>query len=140
MAEVVLRSAVSDAGLSSQVEVESAGTGDWHLGQQMNSGARAALSRRGYDGSEHRARQISPPWFERLDLVLAMDGMNLQDLRRMSGEPSRVLLFGGIGGGGEVPDPYGGSLADFDRVLAQIEAAAPVIAAHLAEVLSARPA
>jgi protein-tyrosine phosphatase len=138
MAEVVVRSAVADAGLSSQLTVESAGTGDWHAGQNMNSGARAALSRRGYDGSGHRARQISPEWFGSLDLVLAMDAMNLLDLRRMSGDPSRVLLFGEVGGGGEVPDPYGGSPADFDRVLAQIEAAAPVVVSRVSQVLAAR--
>ena len=47
-----------EAGLADLVSVESAGTGDWHLGEPMDRGARAELARRGYDGSAHRARQI----------------------------------------------------------------------------------
>lgn len=141
MAEVVLRSAIDRAGLSSLVVVDSAGTGDWHLGQRMNSGARSALARRGHDGSGHRARQIDASWFASRDLVLAMDRSNLMALRRMGGEPERVLLFGDVAGSGvEVPDPYGGSSADFDRVLGQLEAAAPEVASRLARVVASPPA
>lgn len=137
MAEVVLRSSVEKAGLSSQVVVDSAGTGDWHLGQRMNSGARSALVRRGYDGSTHRARQIDASWFASRDLLLAMDHANLITLRRMGGGLARVLLFGDVAGtGAEVPDPYGGSPADFDRVLAQLEAAAPEVTSRLARVVT----
>jgi low molecular weight protein-tyrosine phosphatase len=137
MAEVVLRSSVERAGLSSLVVVDSAGTGDWHLGQRMNSGARSALARRGYDGSGHRARQIDASWFASRDLLLAMDHSNLIALRRMGGEPERVLLFGDVvGSGAEVPDPYGGGPADFDRVLAQLEAAAPEVTSRLARVVA----
>ena len=142
MAEVVLRSALESAGLAGSVTVDSAGTGDWHIGQRMNSGARAALSRRGYDGSAHRARQFDPSWFASRDLVLAMDSRNAADLRRMRGaEAPRVLLFGSAGGDeGDVPDPYGGSEADFDRVLDLLETTAPAIVEQLGEVLSSRPA
>jgi protein-tyrosine phosphatase len=135
MADVVLRSAVSSAGLSSFVSVDSAGTGDWHVGQRMNPGALGALSRRGYDGSDHRARQFSPSWFAARDVVLAMDHANLLDLLRLGGDPERVLLFGDVGGGGEVPDPYGGPPAEFDEVLAQLEAAAPAIVVALKTAL-----
>jgi protein-tyrosine phosphatase len=135
MAEVVLRTSIERAGLSAQIVVDSAGTGDWHLGQRMNSGARSALARRGYDGSGHRARQIDASWFASRDLLLAMDHSNLIALRRMGGEPERVLLFGDVvGSGAEVPDPYGGGPADFDRVLAQLEAAAPEVTSRLARV------
>lgn len=135
MAEVVLRSSIDSAGLSSLVVVDSAGTGDWHLGQRMNSGARSALARRGYDGTGHRARQIDASWFVSRDLLLAMDRSNLLALLRMGGEPERVLLFGDVAGSGsEVPDPYGGSPADFDRVLRQLEAAAPEVTSRLARV------
>jgi low molecular weight protein-tyrosine phosphatase len=137
MAEVVLRSSVDRAGLSSLVVVDSAGTGDWHLGQRMNSGARSALARRGYDGSGHRARQIDASWFPSRDLVLAMDRSNLLALRRMGGEPERVRLFGDVAGSGsEVPDPYGRGPADFDRVLAQLEAAAPEVTSLLARMVA----
>ena len=83
-AEVVLRAEIDRAGLSGKVEVDSAGTGDWHLGGPMDPRARAELSRRGYDGSGHRARQFKPSWLERYDLVAAMDAGNLARLRRLS--------------------------------------------------------
>lgn len=141
MAEVVLRSAIDKAGLSSLVVVDSAGTGDWHLGQRMNSGARSALARRGYDGSVHRARQIDASWFASRDLLLAMDRANLNTLRRMGAEPERVVLFGDVAGSGlEVPDPYGGSAADFDRVLAQLAAGAPEVTSLLRLVVASPPA
>src|SRR5580658_3487486 len=100
MAETVLRAALAEAGLDGAVVVDSAGTGDWHIGQRMNTGARAALATRGYDGSAHRARQIEPSWLTRRDLVLAMDARNLADLRRMAGakDSDRIRLFGEVGG------------------------------------------
>jgi protein-tyrosine phosphatase len=142
MAEVVLRDALDSAGLAGLVTVSSAGTGDWHLGQQMNPEARAALARRGYDGSAHRARQFEPSWFGSLDLVLAMDSSNLADLRRMGGDPARVLLFGSLGslpGEMDIPDPYGGPAAEFDDVLDLLESAASVVVSRLGELVSPRP-
>jgi len=148
MAETVLRDAVAEAGLDGQVIVDSAGTGDWHIGHQMNSGARAALDRRGYDGSAHRARQIDASWLPQRDLFLAMDSRNLADLRRMAGagERDRIRLFGDVGdvgdagslggsGDRDIPDPYGADAAEFGYVLDLLRGAAPVIAARLAELL-----
>ena len=80
IAEVLLREELASAGLDGRVRVESAGTGDWHLGQQMDRGARAELARHGLDGSAHRARQIGPDWLDRFDLLLAMDRSNLRNL------------------------------------------------------------
>ena len=146
MAEALLRAAVTEAGLAGAVTVDSAGTGDWHLGQGMNPQARAALSHRGLDGSAHRARQIRPGWLEDRDLILAMDAANLSDLRAMAGQAGhdRIRLFGEVGrlsepGGAEIPDPYGGSDDDFGHVLDLLGAAAPVVAARLAQLLG-RPA
>jgi protein-tyrosine phosphatase len=142
MAETVLRAAIEAAGLDGAVIVDSAGTGDWHIGGPMNSGARAALTSRGYDGSAHRARQIGVSWLPERDLFLAMDARNLADLRRMAGAQSRdrIRLFGEVGGlsdvdGGEIPDPYGGNAADFGYVLDLLGRAAPVVAGRLAQVL-----
>ena len=160
MAETVLRAALAEAGLDGAVVVDSAGTGDWHIGQPMNSGARTALATRGYDGSDHRARQIEPSWLARRDLVLAMDARNLADLRRMAGAAGsdRIRLFGEVGGlsgqgrpdprgrgdrggqgdeadGAEIPDPYGGNAAEFGYVLDLLGSAAPVIASRLARRL-----
>jgi low molecular weight protein-tyrosine phosphatase len=137
MAEVVLRAALDDAGLSGAVLVDSAGTGDWHLGQSMNRGALAALARRGYDGSAHRARRFSDSWFGERDLVLAMDSSNFSNLMRLGPGSADVRLFaeaGALDGVTDIPDPYGGGPADFDHVLDLLEAAAPVIAAQLVSV------
>jgi protein-tyrosine phosphatase len=120
--------------------VDSAGTGDWHVGDAMDPGARSALASRGHDGSAHRARQFEPSWLSRYDLILAMDTRNLVDLRRMArGEDrDRIRLFGAAGGLGEtsdIPDPWGGGPDEFGHVLDLLGAAAPVIAARLARLL-----
>ena len=83
MAEIVLRDELARAGLAGAVSVESAGTGDWHVGQRMYGAARQELARRGYDGSAHRARQIQPSWLAGYDLVVAMDRANLATLGQM---------------------------------------------------------
>ena len=141
MAETVLRAALDEAGLAEAVALDSSGTGDWHLGEPMYPRARTALARRGYDGSAHRARQFQTSWLPDRDLVLAMDAGNLATLRRMAGpaDRDRIRLFGEVGGLGErseIPDPYGGNEADFGYVLDLLGAAAPVIAARLAQLLS----
>ncbi|TDW81023.1 low molecular weight protein-tyrosine-phosphatase [Kribbella sp. VKM Ac-2566] len=114
MGEVVLRAKLADAGLD-DVEVTSSGTGGWHVGDRMDPRAAAALRRRGYDGSAHRARQ-----FERAgdpDLILAMDSSHLDTLTRYG---AAAQLFARD----DVPDPYYGEDNGFDDVLAQIEKAA----------------
>src|SRR6516225_10421323 len=58
MAETVLRASLAEAGLDGAVRLDSAGTGDWHVGEPMYQPAQAALARWGYDGSAHRARQF----------------------------------------------------------------------------------
>ena len=144
MAETVLRAELAAAGLDGAVVVDSAGTGDWHVGDAMDPGARAALASRGYDGSAHRARQFQPSWLARRDLILAMDARNLADLRRMArlrGQgDDRIRLFGEVGGlteagGGDIPDPWGGGTDEFGHVLDLLRTAAPVIAARLARLL-----
>ena len=146
MAESVLRAELAAAGLDGAVVVDSAGTGDWHVGDSMDPGARAALASRGHDGSAHRARQFEPSWLPRRDLILAMDARNLADLRRMArGEDAdRIRLFGEVGGLAEsgdrdIPDPWGGGPGEFGHVLDLLGAAAPVIVARLARRLETVP-
>ena len=143
MAETVLRAELAAAGLDGAVVVDSAGTGDWHVGDSMDPDARAALASRGHDGSAHRARQIEPSWLSRRDLILAMDARNLADLRRMAGgkDADRIRLFGQVGdiGGQDIPDPWGGGPDEFDDVLDLLGAAAPVIVARLARLLETAP-
>ena len=142
MAETVLRAALAETGLAGTVTVDSSGTGDWHVGQPMYPQARRALAGRGHDGSAHRARQFEAAWLPDLDLVLALDASNLATLRRLAGprDRDRIRLLGEVGGlgeigGGQIPDPYGGTDADFGYVLDLLGAAAPVIAARLAQLL-----
>ncbi|MGO8726198.1 MAG: low molecular weight protein-tyrosine-phosphatase [Streptosporangiaceae bacterium] len=148
MAETVLRAELAAAGLDGAVVVDSAGSGDWHVGDAMDPGARAALASRGFDGSAHRARQFQPSWLARRDLILAMDARNLADLRRMarSQGDDRIRLFGEVGGltevGGDIPDPWGGGADEFGHVLDLLSTAAPVIAGQLVRLLEpdGRPA
>lgn len=147
MAESVLRAELDAAGLDGTAVVDSAGTGDWHIGDQMDPDARAALARRGYDGSgpeAHRARQFQPTWLAGYDLILAMDARNLADLRRMAlgQDTDRIRLFGEVGGltgsdrgGRDIPDPWGGGPEEFGQVLDLLRTAAPVIAAQVARLL-----
>ena len=140
MAETVLRAELAAAGLDGAVVVDSAGTGDWHVGDAMDPGARTALASRGHDGSAHRARQFQPSWLPRRDLILAMDARNLADLRRMARgqDADRIRLFSEVGGLAEardIPDPWGGGTDEFGHVLDLLGTAAPVIVARLARLL-----
>ena len=142
MAETVLRAELAAAGLDGAVVVDSAGTGDWHVGDAMDPGARTALASRGHDGSAHRARQFQPSWLAERDLILAMDARNLVDLRRMAGgkDADRIRLFSEVGGLArtgvrDIPDPWGGGPDEFGHVLDLLGAAAPVIVARLARLL-----
>ena len=140
MAEALIRAELEAAGLADRVSVESAGTGDWHLGEQMDRRARAELARRGYDGSAHRARQIGADCLKRFDLLIAMDGSNLRDLRRMAaGRPGlteRIRLFRSFDRdappGAQVPDPYGRGADEFARVFDMMQAAARGLVSELA--------
>lgn len=146
MAEVVLRAQLAAAGLQDRVIVDSAGTGDWHVGQTMNPPARRQLERQGYDGSAHRARQFDASWLAERDLILAMDGSNLANLRALAQQDDtvpdttrRIRLFGEVGGldGADVPDPWGGSPADFARVLTMLETGMARIVSQLRAVVGA---
>jgi protein-tyrosine phosphatase len=151
MAEVVLRAELDRAGLSELVSVESAGTGDWHVGERMYGPASAELARHGYHGSGHRARQIEPSWLSDYDLLLAMDADNLADLRRMAGGSAaggRIRLLRSFDPalpaddpfGGQVPDPYGGTPDQYALAFDLIEAAAQGLAQQLAEFCRSQPA
>jgi protein-tyrosine phosphatase len=129
MADVVLQQRLAGAGLDA-VEVRSAGTGDWHVGQPMDRRAAATLAAHGYDPTRHRAQQVGADWTERFDLVLAMDATNLEDL---GGRGDRVRLFRDFdpAGTGDVPDPYYGGEEGFEEVLAMVERTADVLAGEL---------
>jgi protein-tyrosine phosphatase len=143
MAEVVLRAQLAKAGLGESVVVDSAGTGDWHIGQRMNPPARLQLEQHGYDGSAHRARQFDRSWLAERDLILAMDASNLAALRHLSRKDGeqRIRLFGDVAGmpGMDVPDPYGGGSEEFARVLDMLETGAARLVDQL-RIAAAAPA
>jgi protein-tyrosine phosphatase len=120
-AEAVMRALANQAGTS--VELDSAGTGGWHVGELADPRAVAAAARRGY-AIEHRARQFVADDFARFDLVLAMDQQNLTDLQALARRATpvpRIALFRSydptVPNGADVPDPYTGGAAGFDHVL-----------------------
>ncbi|MFJ4373854.1 low molecular weight protein-tyrosine-phosphatase [Pseudomonas japonica] len=126
-AEGVLRHQLIEAGLADVIQVASAGTGDWHVGNPPDSRTRRAAQLRGYDLSAQRAQQVSREDFSRYDLILAMDKSNLAQLQAMRpGHASAELdlfLRRYEGALDEVPDPYYGGEQGFEHVLDLIEAA-----------------
>ncbi len=120
-----MRRLVADAGLEGEVEVESAGTGDWHIGHPPDSRATAAAAARGTELAGE-ARQVTPRDFERFDLLVAMDASNRDALLAMAPDDEarrRVYLLreGGAGEPADVPDPYYGGDDGFEEVLDIVE-------------------
>ncbi|MNN34037.1 Low molecular weight protein-tyrosine-phosphatase YfkJ [compost metagenome] len=134
-AEAVFRHKVRQAGLEDLIEIDSAGTGDWHVGKAPDPRTRVAAMRRGYDLSSLRARQVDVLDFSRFDLVLAMDHANLADLRRLRGSAGKAeldLFLRRYGAAvDEVPDPYYGGEAGFEQVLDLIEQASDALLVEL---------
>lgn len=138
MADVVLQERLSDAGLDDRVVVASCGTGDWHVGDPMDRRAAATLTGAGYDATRHRAQQLDGSWFDRFDLLLAMDRSNLKDLLASTSHPDRAMLFRSfdpVDPGGEVPDPYYGGDDGFQEVLSMVERTTDVLVATLVQEL-----
>jgi protein-tyrosine phosphatase len=134
MAAVVLERRLVEAGLAGRVEVTSAGTGDWHVGEPMDPRSAEALTEAGYDATRHRARQFDASWFDR-DLVLVMDATNRADVERLGGRPGQVRMFRSFdpegGPNAEVPDPWYGGRRGFDEVLATVERTAAALVEEL---------
>lgn len=134
-----MRAQVEAAALTERIFIDSAGTGDWHIGHAPDERAQHAGRARGYDLSPLRARQVAPADFERFDLLLAMDVANIDNLRRLC-PPAlrsrvRLLMEFAPGGGREVVDPYFGGSQGFEAVLDQCEAACQGLLAHLQTLL-----
>ena len=127
--EGVLRHLAAKRGLGERVEIRSAGTHDYHVGDGPDPRAVKHARKRGYDLSPLRASQVSPADFQRFDYILAMDRGHLRILRGMApaGARARVGLFLEASArwkGEDVPDPYYGDVDAFERVLDMVEEAA----------------
>jgi protein-tyrosine phosphatase len=145
-AEGVMRAFVARGGLSETIELDSAGTGSWHLGSAPDERATAAAGARGI-ALEGSARQVSAEDFIEFDLLIAMDRSNLRELRRLAGsdeQRARLRLLrefdpasgvhspeGWVGGDLDVPDPYYGSPGGFEEVLDLVQAACEGLLAQI---------
>lgn len=125
----VFRNIVAEAGLADRIEVDSAGTHAYHVGEPPDARAMSTARKRGVDLSDLRARSASRSDFENFDYVLAMDRENLEVLRRLCprGQEEKLRLFLDFApdlGRREVPDPYYGGAMGFERVFDMVEEAA----------------
>ncbi len=151
-AEGVMRALVREAGLEGQIELDSAGTGAWHVGNPPDERATATARDRGI-ALEGAARVLRCEDFDDFDLILAMDRKNLADLRRLAPDerarsktrllreldPASAGLGVATGGDLDVPDPYYGGPRGFERVLDLVHAACVGLLAEVRERLGESP-
>lgn len=135
-AEAVFRAHLEQAGLDRHVEVDSAGTHAYHVGQPPDARAQQAGLKRGYRMAHLRGRQVSRRDFEEFDYVLAMDMDNLTRLQRQcpAEHAHKISLFMEHARNfveREVPDPYYGGPAGFERVLDMVEDASRGLIEHI---------
>lgn len=128
-AEEIFRQQAAIAGLD--IKIDSAGTGDWHIGHAPDERAQRHAKSNGYNISKLVARQVSAEDFDKFDLILAMDAKNLADLQQIkdgitesTDKLAKLALFSEEDptyGGDDVPDPYQGESEDFEEVIKRIE-------------------
>ncbi|PHR94952.1 MAG: phosphotyrosine protein phosphatase [Oceanobacter sp.] len=135
LAEAALRRECAHSDFN--VVIDSAGTGDWHVGQPPDERAQAAASRNGVEIGHLRARQVTGADFHDFDHIIALDSQNLRDLEAMrpaKGVAQLSLLLDHVEGraGQDVADPYYGGDEDFDQTWAEVTAAAKTLSSRLA--------
>lgn len=131
-AEEIFRQQAAIAGLA--MKVDSAGTGDWHIGHAPDERSQRHAKEHGYNLSKLVARQVGPEDFHNFDLILAMDAQNLADLQVIKDSITdtdatlaKLALFSEEDptyGGDDVPDPYKGDSDAFEEVIVRIESSA----------------
>jgi protein-tyrosine phosphatase len=129
MGEGALRDALQAAGLAGRVEVDSAGTGDWHVGQAPDRRAIACARAHGVDIAGLRARQLRRGDFLDFDWIVCADRMNLHDLQRPRPATARAgvslwLPWAGVADADEIADPYAGGHEAFETTWRDVRAAA----------------
>ena len=138
-AEGVFRKLVADGPLAGHVDVDSAGTHNYYVGEMPDTRAIEHAALRGYDLDQLRARQISAIDFENSDYILAMDDANMRHLRaicpsRLAQKIELLLEYGGETDEREVPDPFQGRPRDFEHALDLIEAGCRGLLAYLMDL------
>lgn len=128
---------VEESGYGRLITVDSAGTGDWHLGHAPDKRTTQVAASKGYDISQLRARLVTPADFEHFDYIIAMDRANLRDLQEMqpqgySGHLGLFLDFSELKNSlHEVPDPYYGGEGGFELVFGLVEEASIGLLQHI---------
>jgi protein-tyrosine phosphatase len=152
MAEFAMRRLLEENGLDDRIEVASAGTGDYHVGEAADPRAAATLRDAGYRPDGHTAAQFGAADFADADLVLALDASTAEVLRRRAPDAdaaAKVRLLrrfdpaadpAALASGDDldVPDPYYGGADGFPHVLALVEAACRGLLEHLRTSPAAR--
>ena len=136
-AQGVLERLAADAGMAGRLQVDSAGTHGYHVGEPPDARSQAHALRRGVDLSAQRARQLTAADFGEFDLVLVMDDANQHAARALCPPGQRHKLrrltdFCTRHRASEVPDPYYGGAAGFEAVLDLVEDACDGVLAALA--------
>ncbi|MGV7195138.1 low molecular weight protein-tyrosine-phosphatase [Xanthomonas axonopodis] len=136
MGEGAVRAQLDEARLSRRIQVDSAGTGDWHAGDPPDPRAIRCARGHGVDISGLRARQVLREDFEHFDWLLCADGNNLRDLQRIA--PATLhdkvalwLPWAGVETRDDIPDPYTGSSKEFEQVWQLVDTAARQTVARL---------
>ncbi|UFU06338.1 low molecular weight protein-tyrosine-phosphatase [Ruania halotolerans] len=145
MGEAVLRDAFEEAGLGNRVEVISAGTGAWHLGDDADHRTHRVLTAHGHELVGHQATQFTAADFADLDLVLALDSGHARELRHLTADEqarAKIRLIRSFDpttpDGADVADPYYGEHSDFETVYAQVSAAVDGLVAYVRAELEER--
>jgi protein-tyrosine phosphatase len=138
LAEGVFQNLLRVRGLEPHYEIDSAGTGAWHVGEKPDARSVAVARRNGVD-LVTRARQVAARDLSEFDYLIAMDGQNLSDLRvlaRRHGGGARLHLlreFDPEPGDHQVPDPYYGGPDGFDDVFTMVHRSCAALLEHLEE-------
>ena len=143
MAEAILRSTLAGTDLDGRVVVDSAGTHDYHVGDDADARARQILAEGGYPIS-HRARRFDPAWLGERDLILAMDSGHVRALQSLAtrhrSSDAEIVAFRDFDplGPGDVPDPYYEPLDAYRLVRTMVERSMPALLDHLRQLDATR--
>ncbi|MFO8232918.1 MAG: low molecular weight protein-tyrosine-phosphatase [Longimonas sp.] len=145
LAEGVFREKVEARGLADAFEIDSSGTGDWHVGSKADGRMRATARKHGLSIEDHRASQFQPADLEAYDHIFVMDKSNLNDVLFLDDNDQysgKVRLFRELDpepGNYQVPDPYHGGEEGFERVYNIVDRTAEVLLDRLIEEYDLTP-
>ncbi|HCS12308.1 MAG: protein tyrosine phosphatase [Zetaproteobacteria bacterium CG06_land_8_20_14_3_00_59_53] len=134
LAEYIVRQRAIERGFSGRFHLESAGTGDWHIGKGADRRMQQTAAAHDIDLAPHRASQITRSRIGQWDWFIAMDATNRSDLLSMGANPDRTLMmrqFEHEGRTADVPDPYYGGEEGFEEVFQLLRDNADALIDHL---------